>query len=82
MRPDLQLVRGAGARDLVDDSRGRERLFWRLRAHNPVNELYFAQADGCLKGECRHVFWYGVGAFDHAGAAVAHCRERAATLMQ
>jgi acetylglutamate kinase len=59
-----------------------QQLFWRSRPDNPVNEFYFSQADGCLKGERWHVFWYGLEDFDHAGAAVAHCRERAATLMQ
>ena len=59
-----------------------EQLFWRSRPDNPVNEFYFAQADGCLKGDRWHVFWYGLDDFDHAGAAVAHCRTRAATLTQ
>ncbi|MGH8029442.1 MAG: acetylglutamate kinase, partial [Arenimonas sp.] len=36
------------------------RLFWRSRADNPVNEFYFEQSDGCVKGEKWHVFWYGL----------------------
>jgi acetylglutamate kinase len=56
------------------------RLFWRSRADNPVNEFYFEQADGCLKGEAWHVFWYGLDSFDDIRYAVEHCRERPATL--
>jgi acetylglutamate kinase len=56
------------------------RLFWRSRADNPVNEFYFEQADGCLKGEKWHVFWYGLDSFDEIRYAVEHCRERPATL--
>ena len=59
-----------------------QRLFWRSRPDNPVNDFYFNQADGCLKGERWHVFWYGLDDVGHAGAAVAHCRARAATLVQ
>jgi acetylglutamate synthase len=56
------------------------RLFWRSRADNPVNEFYFEQADGCLKGEKWHVFWYGLDSFDQIRYAVEHCRVRPATL--
>jgi bifunctional N-acetylglutamate synthase/kinase len=56
------------------------RLFWRSRADNPVNEFYFEQADGCLKGEKWHVFWYGLETFDEIRYAVEHCRDRPATL--
>jgi acetylglutamate kinase len=56
------------------------RLFWRSRADNPVNEFYFEQADGCVKGETWHVFWYGLDSFDQIRYAVEHCRDRPATL--
>ena len=59
-----------------------DRLFWRSRPDNPVNDFYFEQSDGCLKGEHWHVFWYGLDDIDQAGAAVDHCRKRAATLTQ
>lgn len=59
-----------------------DRLFWRSRPDNPVNDFYFEQADGCLKGERWHVFWYGLDRIDDAAAAVDHCRARAATLSQ
>jgi len=56
------------------------RLFWRARPENPVNEFYFEEADGCIKGERWNVFWYGLDAFDDIRIAVEHCRERPATL--
>jgi acetylglutamate kinase len=56
------------------------RLFWRARPANPVNEFYFEEADGCIKGERWNVFWYGLDDFDDIRSAVEHCRERAATL--
>jgi acetylglutamate kinase len=56
------------------------RLFWRSRADNPVNEFYFEQADGCIKGEAWHVFWYGLESFEQIRYAVEHCRDRPATL--
>ena len=56
------------------------RLFWRSRADNPINEFYFDQADGCVKGEKWHVFWYGLQSFEQIGFAVDHCRARPATL--
>ena len=56
------------------------RMFWRSRADNPVNEFYFAEADGCLKGGDWNVFWYGLESFDEIRFAVDHCRTRPATL--
>ena len=35
-------------------------MYWRARAGNPINNFYFQQADGCIKGETWNVFWYGV----------------------
>jgi len=55
-------------------------LFWRSRPDNPVNDFYLAEADGCLKGDRWHVFWYGLEGLAQAHAAVSHCRARAATL--
>ena len=56
------------------------RLFWRSRNDNPVNEFYFEESDGCLKGEKWNVFWYGLESFDEIRYAVDHCRARPATL--
>jgi acetylglutamate kinase len=59
-----------------------QQLFWRSRPDNPVNEFYFSEADGCIKGERWNVFWYGLDDFDAVRGAVAHCRERVATLKE
>ena len=56
------------------------RLFWRARAGNPVNEFYFAESDGCVKGDPWSVFWYGLETFEQIRDAVQHCRTRPATL--
>ncbi|MFN3843092.1 MAG: acetylglutamate kinase [Rehaibacterium terrae] len=56
------------------------RLFWRSRPENTVNEFYFSEADGCIKGEKWNVFWYGLERFDDVRYAVEHCRARPATL--
>ena len=56
------------------------KLFWRARPENAVNDFYFEEADGCIKGERWNVFWYGLEDFDEIRTAVEHCRERVATL--
>ncbi|MEO7252282.1 MAG: acetylglutamate kinase, partial [Arenimonas sp.] len=56
------------------------RLFWRSRADNAINDFYFDEADGCLKGEKWNVFWYGLESFDDIRFAVDHCRARPASL--
>ena len=56
------------------------RLFWRSRADNAINDFYFDEADGCLKGEKWNVFWYGLESFDDIRFAVDHCRARPVSL--
>ena len=56
------------------------RLFWRSRSNNPINEFYFAEADGCFKGEQWNVFWYGLESFEDIQFAVDHCRARPPSL--
>jgi bifunctional N-acetylglutamate synthase/kinase len=56
------------------------RLFWRSRVGNAINDFYFAESDGCIKGERWNVFWYGLEGFDEIRYAVEHCRTRPATL--
>ncbi len=56
------------------------RLFWRSRSDNAINDFYFDEADGCLKGEQWNVFWYGLDGFDDIRYAVEHCLARPATL--
>jgi acetylglutamate kinase len=58
------------------------RLFWRSRWDNPVNDFYFDECDGCLKGEKWNVFWYGLADFDEIRYAVDHCRARPASLKE
>jgi acetylglutamate kinase len=55
-------------------------LFWRSRSNNPINEFYFDEADGCLKGDVWNVFWYGLESFEDIRFAVDHCRARPASL--
>ncbi len=55
-------------------------LFWRARPNNPINEFYFAESDGCIKGERWNVFWYGLQTFADVQYAVEHCRARPATM--
>ncbi len=55
-------------------------LFWRARAGNPVNDFYFDEADGCMKGEKWNVFWYGLEGWEQVRYAVEHCLTRPATL--
>ena len=57
-----------------------DRLFWRSRSDNTVNDFYFDESDGCMKGEKWNVFWYGLESFDDIRYAVDHCRARPATL--
>jgi acetylglutamate kinase len=56
------------------------RLFWRSRADNPVNDFYFDESDGCLKGPKWNVFWYGLEHWDEIRFAVDHCRARPPSL--
>lgn len=55
-------------------------LFWRSRRGNPINEFYFANADGAIKDERWTVFWYGLQDWEAIRVAVEHCRQRPATL--
>lgn len=58
-----------------------QRVFWRSRHGNPVNAFYYAESDGHFRQEQWNVFWYGIGEFEHLARCVAHCRERAPTLL-
>ena len=70
----------ATLRGVVDTNGPEGALFWRSRANNPINEFYFSEADGCLKGEQWNVFWYGLESFEEIRFAVDHCRARPASL--
>ena len=56
------------------------RLFWRSRSTNAINDFYFDQSEGALKGDPWTVFWYGLEGFEDIRFAVEHCRTRPATL--
>lgn len=55
-------------------------LFWRSRRGNPINEFYFANAEGAVKDSRWTVFWYGLDDWKAIRSAVEHCRQRPATL--
>ena len=55
-------------------------LFWRARAGNPVNDFYFAESDGCLKGEKLERVLVRPGRLEEIRYAVEHCQARPATL--
>ncbi len=48
-------------------------MFWRSRPDNQVNDFYFAESDGCVKGDSWNVFWYGLKDF----ALIRDCIEYA-----
>jgi bifunctional N-acetylglutamate synthase/kinase len=56
------------------------RLFWRSRDGNIINEFYFANADGSLKGKGWTVFWYGLTTWESLRFAVEHSRNRPITV--
>lgn len=55
-------------------------LFWRSRETNVINEFYFANADGSLKGGGWTVFWYGLTDWESLRFAVEHSRSRPITV--
>jgi acetylglutamate synthase len=55
-------------------------LFWRSRPANSINDFYFGESDGCMKGDKWNVFWFGLDSFDEVRFAIDHCRARPATL--
>ena len=56
------------------------KMFWRSRTGNAINDFYFGESDGCIKGERWHVFWYGLESFNDVRFAIEHCQARPATL--
>lgn len=57
-------------------------LFWRARPNNPINEFYFAESDGCVKGHEWNVFWYGIHDFARVRACVEFARSQPASLLE
>ena len=56
------------------------KMFWRSRTGNAINDFYFGESDGCIKGERWQVFWYGLESFNDVRFAIEHCQARPATL--
>jgi bifunctional N-acetylglutamate synthase/kinase len=56
------------------------RLFWRSREGNPINDFYFANADGYLRVGGWRVFWYGLNDWEALRYAVEHSRNRPTSL--
>jgi len=54
-------------------------LFWRSRRGNPINEFYFANADGARKEAKWTVFWYGITDWKDIRAAVERALARPPT---
>jgi acetylglutamate kinase len=56
-------------------------MYWRARPGNPINQFYFQQSDGCIKGPRWNVFWYGVDNADMIGDLVKRAEQSPATLL-
>ncbi|MCI0432573.1 MAG: acetylglutamate kinase [Gemmatimonadetes bacterium] len=55
-------------------------LFWRSRRGNAINEFYFANSDGAVRGERWTVFWYGLPDWEAIRFAVEHALARPTTV--
>lgn len=55
-------------------------MIWRARPGNPVNQFYFEQADGCVKGSEWNVFWYGLSDLARMGPLVERTVQAEPTL--
>jgi acetylglutamate kinase len=58
-----------------------DRLYWRSRRGNAVNEFYFSNADGARRDETWTVFWYGIDDWTVIRSAVESALARPATLL-
>lgn len=58
------------------------RLIWRCRPDNDINGFYFAEADGCLKGEHWNVYWYGLHDLAEVARHATRLNARPATLTE
>jgi acetylglutamate kinase len=55
-------------------------MYWRARPGNAINNFYFQQADGCIKGETWNVFWYGVDDATAINELVQRARQAPVTI--
>ena len=51
------------------------------RRGNPINDFYFHQADGCVKGETWNVFWLGLRDLGLVARCVENTVNQPATLI-
>jgi acetylglutamate kinase len=71
---------GLGRATWVRMRQEHPKLYWRSRRENPVNDFYFQESDGCVKGVPWNVFWYGFDDFAEIARCVAEARARPATI--
>ena len=57
-------------------------LFWRSRAHNPINSWYFQEAEGSYEQGDWVVFWYGLDSFDRIEEAIERALSFPPTLLK
>jgi acetylglutamate kinase len=55
-------------------------LHWRSRRGNPIDDFYFANADGAMRDEKWTVFWYGMTDWETVRRAVEDARTRPQTI--
>ncbi len=56
-------------------------MYWRARPGNPINQFYFQQSDGCIKGQHWNIFWYGVSDHEKISDLVQRAEQAPATLL-
>ena len=56
-------------------------MYWRARPGNSINQFYFQQSDGCIKGAHWNVFWYGVDDYEKIRDLVQRAEQAPATLL-
>ncbi len=57
-----------------------QRLFWRARPDNPINEFYLGESDGRVRTGEWNVYWYGIEDFSLIGQCVDRAVSRPATI--
>jgi acetylglutamate kinase len=71
---------GLGRATWVRMRQDHPKLYWRSRRENPINDFYFQESDGCVKGTPWNVFWYGFDDFAEIARCVEEARQRPATI--
>jgi acetylglutamate kinase len=56
-------------------------LHWRSRRGNPIDEFYFANADGAIRDDVWTVFWYGIPEWETVQRAAESARSRIQTVV-